>query len=103
MGEMTNTGELPFSQYYGSADATPMFIRLCGKYLQRSDDVTFARKIWPHIERALTWIDQFGDQDGDGFVEYARKTEHAIKNQAWEDSFDSVFHQNGALAEACDL
>jgi glycogen debranching enzyme len=68
MGEMTNTGELPFSQYYGSADATPMFIRLCGKYLQRSGDVTFARKIWPHIERALTWIDQFGDQDGDGFV-----------------------------------
>ncbi|KJS31375.1 MAG: hypothetical protein VR64_11175 [Desulfatitalea sp. BRH_c12] len=100
MGEMTNTGELPFSQYYGSADATPMFILLCGKYLQRSGDVAFARKIWPHIERALTWIDQFGDQDGDGFVEYARKTEHGIENQAWKDSFDSVFHQNGTLAEA---
>jgi glycogen debranching enzyme len=100
MGEMTNTGELPFSKYYGSADATPLFVMLCGKYLQRSGDIPFARKMWPHMERALTWIDHFGDQDGDGFVEYARKTDHGIENQAWKDSFDSVFHQDGTLAGA---
>jgi glycogen debranching enzyme len=100
MGEMTNTGELPFSKYYGSADATPLFIFLCGKYLQRSGDVHFARKMWPHIERALKWIDHYGDQDGDGFVEYAKKADHGIDNQAWKDSFDSVFHIDGDLARA---
>ncbi len=100
MGEMTNTGELPFSQYYGSADATPLFVVLCGKYLRRSGDSAFARRMWPHVERALTWIDTFGDPDGDGFVEYARKTEHGIENQAWKDSFDSVFHADGTLAKA---
>jgi glycogen debranching enzyme len=99
LGEMTNTGELPFSQYYGSADATPLFIVLCGKYLQRSADISFARKMWPHVERALAWIDRFGDRDGDGFVEYARNTPQGIENQAWKDSFDSVFHQNGTLAQ----
>ncbi len=100
MGEMTNTGELPFSKYYGSADATPLFIMLCGTYLRRSGDIAFARRMWPHIDRALRWINEYGDQDGDGFVEYARKTDHGIENQAWKDSFDSVFHQDGILAQA---
>jgi glycogen debranching enzyme len=79
LGEMTNTGELPFSQYYGSADATPLFIVLCGRYLRRSADISFARKLWPHVERALAWIDRFGDRDGDGFVEYARNTPQGIE------------------------
>ncbi|RJQ78995.1 MAG: amylo-alpha-1,6-glucosidase [Desulfobacteraceae bacterium] len=100
MGEMTNAGELPFAKYYGSADATPLFIVLAGRYLRRSGDIEFARKMWPHIESALNWIDTFGDQDGDGFVEYIRKTENGIENQAWKDSSDSVFHQDGALAQA---
>ncbi|KJS33343.1 MAG: amylo-alpha-1,6-glucosidase [Desulfatitalea sp. BRH_c12] len=100
MGEMTNAGELPFAKYYGSADATPLFILLAGRYLQRSGDTSFARRLWPHIERALHWIDTYGDRDGDGFVEYMRRTEHGIENQAWKDSNDSVFHQDGMLAQA---
>ena len=99
MGEMTNTGELPFARYYGSADATPLFIMLAGKYLQRTGDLDFIRNIWPNIKRSLNWIDQYGDKDGDGFVEYARKSSHGIENQAWKDSFDSVFHEDGTLAQ----
>jgi glycogen debranching enzyme len=100
MGEMTNAGELPFGKYYGSADATPLFVFLAGQYLQRSGDTDFARKMWPHIEKALNWIDTFGDLDGDGFIEYLRKTEHGIENQAWKDSDDSVSHEDGTLAVA---
>jgi glycogen debranching enzyme len=99
MGEMTNAGELPFSRYYGSADATPLFIVLAGEYLQRSGDLEFALRLWPHVQRALDWIDRYGDRDGDGFVEYFRRTEHGIENQAWKDSFDSVSHQDGTLAQ----
>ena len=100
MGEMTNAGELPFAKYYGSADATPLFIILAGKYLERSGDIDFARKIWPHVERGLGWIAEFGDRDGDGFVEYERQSEHGLENQSWKDASDSVFHQDGALAKA---
>ena len=99
MGEMTNCGELPFSMYYGSSDATPLFLMLCGKYFRRTGNKSFIQDLWPNIENALNWLDQFGDLDNDGFVEYQRRSEHGIDNQAWKDSFDSVFHENGALAE----
>lgn len=98
MGEMTNTGELPYARYYGSSDSTPLFIMLAGRYLQRTGDLAFIETIWPHIKRALDWINMYGDMDGDGFVEYARKTEIGIRNQAWKDSPESVFHENGDLA-----
>jgi glycogen debranching enzyme len=100
MGEMTNCGELPFSQYYGSADATPLFVILAGKYFRRTGDMLFIKSIWPNIERALHWMDHFGDLEKDGFVEYQQRSEHGIENQAWKDSFDSVFHEDGTLAES---
>lgn len=107
MGEMTNTGELPFSQYYGSADSTPLFIMLAGSYLRRTGDRDFIEMLWPRIRQALVWIDTYGDRDGDGFVEYARKSPHGLKNQVWKDSFDSMFHADGSLAEppvaACEV
>ncbi len=99
-GEMTNSGELPFARYYGSADSTPLFVTLAGRHLRRTGDLEFARRIWPHVERALEWIDRYGDRDGDGFVEYFRRAEHGIENQAWKDSSDSVFHEDGTLAQA---
>ena len=100
MGEMTNTGELPFSKYYGSADATPFFIMLAGDYLLRTGDTEFIEMLWPRIRQALVWIDTYGDFDGDGFVEYARMSAHGLQNQVWKDSFDSMFHEDGSLAEA---
>ena len=74
-GEMARLGEVPFRRYYGSVDATPLFVMLAGLYLKRSGDLDTIRAIWPNIRAALAWIDGSGDPDGDGFVEYARMTD----------------------------
>ena len=98
-GEMAALGEIPFGLYYGSVDATPLFVMLAGLYAQRTGDYAFIRALWPAIERALTWIDEGGDLDGDGFIEYARAAETGLANQGWKDSHDAVFHADGRLAE----
>jgi len=98
-GEMARLGEVPFRRYYGSVDATPLFVMLAGQYLKRTGDIETIRSIWPHIRGALGWIDGAGDPDGDGFVEYARMTERGLANQGWKDSFDSIFHADGSAAE----
>ncbi len=98
-GEMAELGEVPFRHYYGSVDSTPLFIMLAGQYLERTGDVATVAGLWPHIERALDWIDKHGDRDGDGFVEYGRRNENGLANQGWKDSFDSIFHADGTLAE----
>jgi glycogen debranching enzyme len=98
-GEMAALGEIPFSRYYGTVDATPLFIMLAGAYYERTGDIAFTRSIWPNVERALGWIERYGDMDGDGFIEYLRHCPHGLVNQGWKDSHDSVFHESGALAE----
>jgi glycogen debranching enzyme len=97
-GEMAALGEVPFRQYYGTVDATPLFVILAGKYAERTSDWALIRRLWPSIEAALTWIDRFGDIDGDGFIEYARGSETGLANQGWKDSHDSISHSDGALA-----
>jgi len=98
-GEMAALGEIPFGQYYGTADATPLFVMLAYAYFERTADRAFIDRLWPHILAALDWIDSFGDPDKDGFVEYARRSESGLIQQGWKDSFDSVFHADGSLAE----
>jgi glycogen debranching enzyme len=98
-GEMAALGEIPFGLYYGSVDATPLFVVLAGLYAQRTGDYAFVGTLWPAIERALTWIDEKGDLDGDGFIEYARASETGLANQGWKDSHDAVFHADGSLAQ----
>ncbi|HEY9842791.1 MAG: glycogen debranching N-terminal domain-containing protein [Candidatus Sericytochromatia bacterium] len=98
-GEMAVLGEVPYRRYYGTIDATPLFIVLAEAYFTRTGDRAFLQTLWPHVERALGWIDHYGDVDGDGFVEYARQTPQGLANQGWKDSQDSVFHLDGKLAE----
>ncbi len=98
-GEMAATGEVPFARYYGSIDSTPLFILLAGAYLERSGNLAFVEGLWPNIQRALDWIDHYGDADGDGFIEYERRSENGLVQQGWKDSHDSVFHSDGRLAE----
>ena len=98
-GELAELGEIPFKQYYGSIDATPLFIILAGEYYERTGDRTFIESIWPNIEQALNWIDCYGDHDGDGFVEYARESSNGLLQQGWKDSDDSIMHQDGSLAK----
>jgi glycogen debranching enzyme len=98
-GEMANLHEVPFGRYYGSIDATPLFLLLLGEYFRRTGDLETVRSLWPNAEAALAWIDQYGDRDGDGFVEYHRQTKEGLANQGWKDSFDAIFHRDGRLAE----
>jgi len=97
--EMATLGEIPFKRYYGSIDATPLFVMLAGAYYARTGDRPFMEAIWPNIERALAWIDRYGDLDGDGFVEYSRKSKHGLVHQGWKDSHDAIFHWDGDSAE----
>lgn len=99
-GELALLNEVPFRHYYGTVDATPLFVGLAGAYYERTGDLEFIRSIWDNVLRALDWIDRYGDRDGDGFVEYARYSESGLAQQGWKDSHDSVFHSDGRLAEA---
>jgi glycogen debranching enzyme len=97
-GEMARTGEVPFGRYYGAVDATPLFVMLAGAHHERTADADFLNRIWPHVDAALRWIDDHGDLDGDGFVEY-KQNRRGLVQQGWKDSDDSVFHADGSLAE----
>ena len=72
---------------------------LAGAYLKRTNDVAFVERVWPAVQAALDWMDNFGDIDGDGFIEYRRGADGGLANQGWKDSRDSVFHDNGELAQ----
>ena len=98
-GEMAALGEIPFGRYYGTVDATPLFVLLAGAYYRRTADLEFIASIWPNIERALAWIDDYGDADGDGFVEYNSHAGNGLATQGWKDSVDAIHHADGRLAE----
>jgi len=98
-GEMAALGEVPFGRYYGAVDTTPLFLVLAGEYLHATGDLGLVKELWPHFQAALSWIETSGDRDGDGFVEYARRSSTGLSNQGWKDSFDAVFHADGRLAE----
>jgi glycogen debranching enzyme len=105
--ELAQIGEVPFGRYYGSADSTPLFLYLAAAYFERTGDQELIRAIWPNVDLALDWIDRFGDRDGDGFVEYGRRSQKGLIHQGWKDSSDSVFHADGQPAEGpiaiCEL
>ena len=98
-GEMAALGEIPFGLYYGSVDATPLYVMLAGLYVEHTGDVETLRQLWPNIEAALGWMDGPGDPDRDGFVEYRRAGETGLVNQGWKDSHDAIFHADGAIAQ----
>jgi glycogen debranching enzyme len=94
-GEMAALKEMPFGLYYGSVDATPLFVALAGAYYERTADAAFIRSIWSNIQAALEWMATSGDRDGDGFVEYERRSEDGLLHQGWKDADDAVFHADG--------
>jgi glycogen debranching enzyme len=89
---------MPFGRYYGSVDATPLFVVLAGAYYERTGDRRLIEDIWPNIEAALLWIDRYGDCDGDGFIEYSRHSNNGLLHQGWKDSDDAIFHADGTFA-----
>ncbi|HZU06850.1 MAG TPA: glycogen debranching N-terminal domain-containing protein [Chloroflexota bacterium] len=98
MGELTARDEVPFGPYYGSVDATPLFLVVLSELVRWTGDWEFATSLRPHVEAALAWIDQYGDLDGDGYVEYQSRSARGISNQGWKDSHDAILHRDGRPA-----
>ncbi len=94
-GEMAALKEMPFGRYYGSVDATPLFVALAGAYYERTGDIALIGTLWPNILAALEWMATFGDKDGDGFLEYERRCATGLIHQGWKDSDDAIFHRDG--------
>ncbi|WP_210608085.1 amylo-alpha-1,6-glucosidase [Priestia flexa] len=99
-GELANTGQIPFTPYYGTVDATPLFLILLTEYIKWTGDLEFFKELQSNVEAALTWIDEYGDKDGDLFVEYHQESSKGIANQGWKDSGDSIVHRNGEYAQS---
>ncbi|MGI8841820.1 MAG: amylo-alpha-1,6-glucosidase [Caulobacteraceae bacterium] len=97
-GEMAALREIPFGLYYGGVDTTPLFVALAGAYLRRTGDVALVRRLWPALLGAIRWLDDYGDSNGDGLIDYARAADSGLANQGWKDSIDSVFHDDGRFA-----
>jgi glycogen debranching enzyme len=98
-GEMTNTQEIPFGAYYGSVDSTPLFLVLCSELFNWIADKELLHELLPAIYKAISWLDKYGDLDGDGLVEYFRRSPRGLINQGWKDSWDANMHADGAVAE----
>jgi glycogen debranching enzyme len=100
-GELTHFRERPHSPYYGSADSTPLFLVVLDEYERWTGDRALVRELEPAARAALTWIEQHGDLDGDGYIEYrTRNPRTGLANQCWKDSWNSVAHPDGSLAKA---
>ena len=99
VGELAGLGIVPHTPYYGTVDATPLFLMCAADYYAWTGDLETLRGLRPALDAALRWIDEFGDRDGDGFIEYERRSPGGLRNQGWKDSHDSVVHADGSLAE----
>ncbi|GAC1344274.1 MAG: amylo-alpha-1,6-glucosidase [Acetobacteraceae bacterium] len=96
-GEMAVLREVPFRRYYGSVDSTPLFVMLAGAYLDRTGDLATVAALWPQLALAIGWLDRRADADG--FVAYERSGADGLANQGWKDSYDSISHADGTLAQ----
>ena len=99
-GEMNALGELPFGQYYGGVDGTPLYVMLAGAYADRTGDLELIDKLWPSLVAAIHWIEKSLAADQRGFLSYHRAEKTGLANQGWKDSADSVFHADGQLAKS---
>jgi glycogen debranching enzyme len=100
VGELAKAGEIPHTPYYGSIDSTPLWLAVLASAYFWTNDVDSVKELWPNALACLEWIDTYGDVDGDGYVEYARKSEKGLANQGWKDSHDAIVFPDRTLAEA---
>jgi glycogen debranching enzyme len=98
-GELTVLGEMPHRPYYGTADATPLWLILLSEYWRVTGDDRTVKELRPNAERALEWIDRYGDRDGDGYIEYATRSSRGLRNQSWKDSGNSMRFSDGGVAD----
>ena len=99
LGELTMLGERPHSPYYGTHDATPLYLILLDEYERWAGDPTFVRSLKPAAMKALEWIERHGDRDGDGYLEYQTRSREGLVNQCWKDSWNSILFSDGTIAK----
>ncbi len=98
-GELANLGQVPHSRYYGTVDATPLFLILLALHARWTGRLDVFNSLRKNVERALEWIDRYGDITGGGFVQYQSGSEHGLVNQGWKDSGDAIVDEDGSLAK----
>jgi glycogen debranching enzyme len=99
VGEMANLGEVPQTPYYGTVDATPLFLCLLAEYVRWTGDLDLVHRLEKHVDRALYWLDEIADHDGDGFVDYVSRSAKGLANQGWKDSGNSIANADGSPAQ----
>ena len=99
VGELARTDEIPHTPYFGTVDATPLWLVLFSAAYRWTGDLDAVRELWPNALAALRWIDEHGDADGDGYVEYRKRSPGGLDNQGWKDSADAIVHPDGSPAE----
>jgi glycogen debranching enzyme len=99
VGELAHLSEIPQTPYYGSVDSTPLFLILIARHANWTGDLSLFRELKQSIERALDWMTHYGDETGDGYLQYNSKSTKGLGNQGWKDSGDSIMNANGALAK----
>ncbi len=98
-GELATAGEIPHSPYYGTVDATPLWLMLLDEYERWTGDAELLDRLWPNALAAIGWMDKYGDLDGDGLIEYERHSQRGLSNQGWKDSGDAIRNADGTLAD----
>ncbi len=100
VGERANLHEIPFTPYYGTVDATPLFLVLMSEYLRWTGNYDFFRKLLPNVQAALEWIDKYGEHTASGFLAYGGHSTGGLANQGWKDSGNSIVNSDGTLVTA---
>jgi glycogen debranching enzyme len=100
VGELTRTEQLPFSPYYGSIDSTPLFLMLAADYFRWTGDTELMANLETNLRAGLHWMEEYGDLNRDGYIEYEKHSPKGLINQGWKDSWDSMLHKDGTLLES---
>ena len=99
IGEKANLNKIPQTPYYGTVDATPLFLILLAEYVDWTGDLELLKKIMPNIDAAIAWIDQYSRHKGSEFTSYTARSSRGLYNHGWKDSWDGVMHSDGTLAK----
>jgi glycogen debranching enzyme len=100
IGEMAGAKEVPHTPYYGAVDSTPLWLMVLASAFAWTGDREALEELWPNALACVEWIDEYGDRNGDGFVDYERTAPRGLDNQGWKDSHDAVVHPDGTKARA---
>ena len=98
VGELANLGEIPHSRYYGTIDATPLFLILLARHANVVGNLDLFHELRENVDQALQWIDDAGEKNGDGYLAYNSPVKSALINQGWKDSGDAIVNEDGSLA-----